>query len=101
MAGTVDLLQRVSTGIEVRGDILRLNPQLPQEIKRLDMRIRYRGHSLDLRLMHDSVRVRGHEDAAAPISLCIDDQVYEFIGGTTRVFPLNDAITAEITGDSP
>ena len=38
------------TGIEVRGDVLRLNPQLPLEMERLDMKIRYRGHSLDLRL---------------------------------------------------
>ena len=53
MAGTVDLVQRVSTGIEVTGDVLRLNPQLPQELERLDMRIRYRGHSLDLRLTRD------------------------------------------------
>ena len=50
MAGTVDLVQRVSTGIEVRGDVLRLNQELPREIERLDMRIRYREHSLDLRL---------------------------------------------------
>ena len=89
MAGTVDLLQRVSTGIEARGDVLRLNPELPQEMKRLDMRIRYRGHSLDLRLTRDSLRVRGRDGAAAPISLCIDDKVYEFVSGTTRVFELS------------
>jgi trehalose/maltose hydrolase-like predicted phosphorylase len=82
-------MQRVSTGIEVRGDVLRLNPELPQEMKRLDMRIRYRGHSLDLQLTRDSLRVRGRDGAAAPISLCIDDKVYEFVSGTTRVFRLN------------
>ena len=70
MAGTVDLVQRVSTGIEVRGDVLRLNPELPREMERLDMRIRYRGHSLDLRLTRDSLTVRGRDGAAAPISLC-------------------------------
>ena len=48
MAGTVDLVQRVSTGIEVKGDVLRLNPELPPEMECLDMRIRYRGHSIDL-----------------------------------------------------
>lgn len=89
MAGSVDLVQRVSTGIEARGDVLRLNPELPQEMKRLDMRIRYRGHSLDLRLTRDSLRVRGRDGAAAPISLCVDDEVYEFASGTTRVFALS------------
>lgn len=39
MAGTVDLIQRVSTGIEVTGDVLRLNPQPPPELKRLDLQI--------------------------------------------------------------
>ena len=90
MAGSVDLMQRVSTGIEVRGDVLRLNPELPREMERLDLRIRYRGHSLDLRLTRDSLMVRGRDGAAPPISLCVDDTVCEFASGTTRVFRLND-----------
>ena len=89
MAGTVDQVQRVSTGIEVRGDVLRLNPELPQEMERLDMRIRYRGHSLDLRLTRDSLTVRGHDAAKPPISLCVEGRVCEFISGATRVFQLN------------
>jgi trehalose/maltose hydrolase-like predicted phosphorylase len=88
MAGTVDLVQRVSTGIEVTGDILRLNPQLPQELARLDMRIRYRGHSLDLRLTRRALTVWGRERGAAPINLGIKNEVYEFAGGSTRVFKL-------------
>ena len=93
MAGTVDLVQRVSTGIEVRGDVLRLNPELPQEMERLDMRIRYRGHSLDLRLTRNSLTVRGRDGAVAPISLCVDGKLCEFVSGTTRVFQLNDETT--------
>ena len=90
MAGTVDLVQRVWTGIEVKGDVLRLHPELPQDIERLDMRIRYRGHSLDLRLTRDSLTIRGRDGAAPPISLCVDGKVCEFVGGTTRVFRLNN-----------
>jgi beta-phosphoglucomutase family hydrolase len=88
MAGTVDLVQRVSTGIEVTGDVLRLNPHLPQELERLDMRIRYRGHSLDLRLTRTALTVRGRERGVAPIKVGFKDQVYEFAGGSTRVFTL-------------
>ena len=88
MAGTVDLVKRVSTGIEVTGDVLRLNPQLPEEMKGLDMRIRYRGHSLDLRLTRDTLTLRGRERGAAPIRLGLRDDVYEFVGGSTRVFKL-------------
>ncbi len=90
MAGTVDLVQRVSTGIEIKGDVLRLNPQLPQDVDRLDMRMRYRGHSLDLRLTRDSLTVRGRDGPASPITLCVDDQVCEFASGTIRVFRLRD-----------
>ncbi len=99
MAGSIDLVQRVSTGIEVRGDVLRLNPELPREMERLNLRIRYRGHSLDLRLTRDSLRVRGRDGAAAPISLCVGDKVYEFVSGTTRVFRLNDEARDGGTGE--
>jgi trehalose/maltose hydrolase-like predicted phosphorylase len=91
MAGTVDLVQRVSTGIEVTGDVLRLNPHLPQELARLDMRIRYRGHSLDLRLTREALTVRGREPGAAPIKLGFKGEVSEFAGGGTRVFTLGGA----------
>ena len=96
MAGTVDLVQRVSTGIEVRGDVLRFTPELPREMERLDMRIRYRAHSLDLRLTRDALTVRGRDGAAPSITLCVNGEVCEFVSGTTHVFRLHDhAGTAE------
>jgi beta-phosphoglucomutase family hydrolase len=88
MAGTVDLVQRVSTGIEVSDDVLRFNPELPSEVERLDMRIRYRGHSLDLRLKQDTLTVRGHYTPAGPIRLACRGEEHEFTGGSTRVFQL-------------
>jgi trehalose/maltose hydrolase-like predicted phosphorylase len=88
MAGTVDLVQRVWTGIEVTGDVLRLNPELPKGVDRLDMRIRYRGHSLDLRVSVDRLTVRGRDRGPIPIKLGINNEVHEFTGGTTRVFPV-------------
>jgi trehalose/maltose hydrolase-like predicted phosphorylase len=89
MAGTVDLVQRVSTGIEITGDVLRFNPRLPEELARLDMRIRYRGHSLDLRLTRDALTVRCREPGVAAIRLGVKDDVYELTGGTTRLFKLD------------
>ena len=88
MAGTVDLVQRVSTGLEATGSVLRLNPRLPEELERLDMRIRYRGHTLDLKLTRDTLTVRGRERGPAPIKLACREQEWDFAGGTTRVFPL-------------
>lgn len=54
------------------------------------MRIRYRGHSLDLRLTRESLTVREPERGAAPINFGFKDEVYEFAGGT-RVFMLGRA----------
>jgi beta-phosphoglucomutase family hydrolase len=88
MAGTVDLAGRVSTGIEVSGDVLRFNPELPPDMDRLDMRIRYRGHSLDLRLTRDALTVRGRDRGPEPIRLGFKDDVYEFAAGSTRVFEI-------------
>ena len=88
MAGTVDLVQRVATGIEVTGDVLRLNPLLPPELERLDMRIRYRGHSLDLRLTRDALTVRGREHGIAAIKLGFRDEVHEFQCDDSREFRL-------------
>jgi hypothetical protein len=59
MAGSVDLIERLFTGIEVWDDVLRLNPELPQEMDRLDMCMSYRRHSLDLPLTRDAFTVRG------------------------------------------
>jgi trehalose/maltose hydrolase-like predicted phosphorylase len=89
MAGTIDLVQRVSTGIEAKGGVLRLNPELPPEMECLDMHIRYRGHSIDLQLTRDALTVRGGYVEAAPISLCVAGKIYQFVSGTTRAFPLS------------
>jgi beta-phosphoglucomutase family hydrolase len=91
MAGTVDLVQRALTGIEVSGDVLRLDPRLPEEVERLDMRIRYRGHSLDLRVARDTLTVRGRDRGAAPIRLAVRGETCEFAGAGTRVFRLGSA----------
>ena len=88
MAGTVDLAGRVSTGIELSGDVLRFNPELPPDMERLDMRIRYRGHSLDLRLTRHTLTVRGRDRGPGPIRLGVKDDVYEFAAGSTRVFEI-------------
>ena len=93
MAGSVDLVQRVSTGIEVAGDVLRLSPRLPEELERLDLRIRYRGHSLDLRLTRDRLVVHDRERGMPPIRMAVRGEEFEFSGGT-RIFPIPEPAPA-------
>lgn len=95
MAGTIDLVQRVSTGIEVKGGVLWLNPELPPEMECLDMHIRYRGHSIDLRLTRDTLTVHGRNLEAAPISLSVKGKIYEFVSGANLIFQLDDDAAPE------
>jgi hypothetical protein len=51
MAGTVDLIQRCHTGLEMRDGVLWFNPRLPREISDVRMRVHSRGHWLSLSFM--------------------------------------------------
>ncbi|MEQ9672570.1 glycosyl hydrolase family 65 protein [Coleofasciculus sp. G2-EDA-02] len=44
MAGTVDLMQRCYTGLDIRDQVLWLNPFLPKELSDIRLRLCYRGH---------------------------------------------------------
>jgi trehalose/maltose hydrolase-like predicted phosphorylase len=90
MGSTVDLVQRVCTGVEATGDVLRLNPQLPLGLDRLELRIRYRGCALDLRLTPETFTVLGRTAGAAPIRLAIAGQEHLFAGDAELTFALPD-----------
>lgn len=82
MIGAADLVGRVSTVIKVSGDGDRFNTGLWPDMERLEMRIRYRGRSRDLRLTSDTLTVRGRDRGPGLIR---EDDVYEFATGSTRV----------------
>ncbi|MEV1290334.1 glycosyl hydrolase family 65 protein [Micromonospora sp. NPDC049679] len=90
MAGTLDILQRGYTGLDTRDDMLWLNPLLPDELRSLDLDIRYRGQWINLRL--DSTNLTLHAlpgGAAAPSRVTIRDKVYDVSAGTTITVPRN------------
>lgn len=88
MAGTVDLVQRGYTGIETRGDVLWLNPRLPDELRCLRISLRYRGLALDLAMTREAIEVHARGSNAATISLGVVDAVHALKAGETRRFPL-------------
>jgi alpha,alpha-trehalase len=83
MAGTVDLVQRGYTGIETRGDVLRLNPCLPRELKRLKMRLRYRGQSLELEVTSRRLSVTCLQCGLEPVKIRFRDEELTIKGGQT------------------
>ena len=68
---------RVSTGIEVKGGVLALNPRLPAEMECFEMCVRYRGHSLELRLTRDALAIRGSGPDVPSISLSVAGRICE------------------------
>ncbi|MPZ79004.1 MAG: family 65 glycosyl hydrolase [Actinophytocola sp.] len=82
MAATADILQRCYTGLETRGDTLRLHPRLPDALTQLDFDLRYRGHWLRFHLTHDLVDIHARPGAAAPIIITVDDETHTLHSGT-------------------
>ncbi|HET9489981.1 MAG TPA: glycosyl hydrolase family 65 protein [Methylomirabilota bacterium] len=86
MAGTVDVLQRCYTGLELRGDVLWLNPRPPDALPRLRLLVRYRGHSLGLDIRRDQVEVSAERCAAPGMKVGLRDRVYELAAGEVKTF---------------
>lgn len=88
MAGTVDLIQRVAFGLVMTGDALIINPRLPSELTRFDLRIYYRGHWLDLRLKADELVVHCRGGTGGPVTMVVGEERFDFPVGSVRAFRL-------------
>jgi trehalose/maltose hydrolase-like predicted phosphorylase len=86
MAGTVDIVQRCYTGMEVRDDVLWLNPALPDVMSHLELRLRYRGHWFSLRLERSEVTVSLESGWLTEAKIGIYDDIYTFYPGETKSF---------------
>ncbi|SFU97897.1 glycoside hydrolase family 65 protein [Halomonas korlensis] len=84
MAGSVDLIQRGHTGLEVRDGVLRLNPCLPEALSGLHMRLRFRGHWLELDLDGGRLTLTAPEGWAGLERILVRDQVY-WVGESQRI----------------
>ena len=88
MAGTVDLIQRCFTGIETRGDVLWLNPRLPEGLNSLTLNLNYRHHVLGLHVSRTCARVSTEPSSEPPIQIGIANEVHQLKPGEVREFQL-------------
>ena len=88
MGGTVDLVQRCYTGIEMRRGVLWLDPRLPDGLDGLDLSIRYRGHWLGIHITHDALRVGFERGWPGPACIGFGGEVYELTQGQDMSFQL-------------
>lgn len=80
MAGTISVVQRCYAGIEMRDEVLWLNPCLPcvnGELGRLKTRILYRGHWMLVDLTRDTLTVSFEKGPSATAKVGFRDEVLE------------------------
>jgi trehalose 6-phosphate phosphatase len=73
MAGTIDLLQRCYTGLEMRHDVLYFNPVIPAEVGSMAFDMRYRGYLVHLEFTSEVARVSVDPAEGAPITVEVQD----------------------------
>ncbi|HEX9122048.1 MAG TPA: glycosyl hydrolase family 65 protein [Actinomycetota bacterium] len=83
MAGTVDLVQRGYSGMEVRGDVLWLNPTLPRELTSLEFHMHYRSHRIFVSITTEKLVVSTPPSEEGSVSIGLLDTVHELEPGAT------------------
>ncbi len=88
MAGTSDLVQRCYLGVEMRANVLHLDPALPDDIERVAVSLRCRGHVLDVEADHTTLTVRSRMFAAGPLAIAYRHSYRDVAAGGTFTFAL-------------
>ncbi|MCX4472660.1 family 65 glycosyl hydrolase [Micromonospora sp. NBC_01655] len=91
-AGTLDILQRCYTGLEVRDNVLRLDPLLPEELDHLGCVIRYRNLLITLRVERDRVQISAAAGADQPVPLTVRERTVMLAPGDTITVALHRGI---------
>jgi trehalose/maltose hydrolase-like predicted phosphorylase len=87
MAGSVDMVVRCYTGLEIRGDMLWLNPVLPTELGRISFRINYREQPIGVDLTATRLRLAVPSGGSA-VTVRVRDEEARLSPGQTREFAL-------------
>jgi trehalose/maltose hydrolase-like predicted phosphorylase len=86
MAGSVDMVVRCYTGLEIRDDMLWLHPVLPPELTKVVFAINYREQPIRLELTASNLRLQLSPGGATPIKVRIEGQDVTLSPGQTRDF---------------
>ncbi len=89
MAGCVDAIQRCYTGLEARGQVLRLSPQFPPQLAGVHMHLRYRSHWLEVDVTSRKVRVESLTGSVHPVDVEIAGRRFRLEEGRTVVVDLD------------
>jgi trehalose/maltose hydrolase-like predicted phosphorylase len=86
MAGSIDLLQRCFTGLEIRRDRIMLGPLWPKSLGKLEFTFRYRGHRLRLGVIGRNATLSAEPGDAPPVLVECRGDIQTLVAGGTVEF---------------
>ncbi|MGO4103695.1 beta-phosphoglucomutase family hydrolase [Leifsonia sp. YAF41] len=91
MAGSIDMVTRCYTGLELQGGVLSLNPVLPPEIEQIDFTLYFQQQLI--RVTVDSVMLRlfVYQGGSASIAAMVGGMAVQLRPGETREFAFGDS----------
>ncbi len=88
MAGTLDIIQRCWSGLEIRDDVLWFNPRLPEDIDSMSFHVRYRGHWINLFINHEKLIITFDKGWANPVTIGVKGLTHRFETNDKKEFKL-------------
>jgi len=88
MAGSIDMIVRCYTGLEIRNDMLWLHPVLPDEVGSVNFLVYYREQPIRLHLTRGTLRLQLLAGEAPPIRVRVDGQEAVLSPGQAGSFTL-------------
>ncbi len=88
MAGSIDMVIRCYTGLEIRDNILRIHPVLPAQLTGVTFSINYREQPIQINITQTSVRLALRASDTKPVNVIIEGLSATLSPGQTRTFPL-------------
>ncbi len=88
MAGSLDLIQRAFSGLEVGEEALWINPHIPEHIEKINMRIKYQQHWISISIGHQKLIISFEGGYTNKVNIGVIDKIYEFNHGEVREFSL-------------
>jgi alpha,alpha-trehalase len=86
MAGSVNILQEAYMGIKTRGNILWVNPELPEVLEKLEMQVRYRGSTLAFETTQEMCKITLLCSPENTFKFGFKENLYDLTVGNTRKF---------------
>lgn len=91
MAGTVDLVQRCFSGMEIRDDLLHFEPVLTDRMRRTELKVRYRDHWLGVTITREELTLHAHPGWPGPVRVVVCGEQVDLNPDETRSFAMSRA----------